>query len=168
MPRRSIPIATERNQESLQLNTILVPYDFSASSEHAFRWAIGLAEDWGAKLVVLHVIPVFSMVDNLQARFLFDFPQVETALLSETKTRLEEYTTQTTRSTVPVDIRVVMGDAWWEICLAAESESADLIVIGSHGDTGVPRIFLGSVAERVVRHAPCPVLVVRLPDQTTH
>lgn len=68
-----------------------------------------LAEDWGAKLVVLHLILVFS---------------------------------------------------------ATERESAYLIVIGPHGDTGVPQIFLGSVAERVVRHVPCPVLVVRLPDQT--
>jgi nucleotide-binding universal stress UspA family protein len=162
----TIPITTERNQEGLRLNTILVPCDFSASSTYAFRWAVGLAEDWGAKLIVLHVIPVFSTLDYLQARFLFDFPQLETALLSETTTRLAECTTRNAKSTVAVDLRVAMGEAWWEICMMAERESADLIVMGSHGDTGVPQIFLGSVAERVVRHAACPVLVVRLPDQT--
>jgi nucleotide-binding universal stress UspA family protein len=165
MPRRTIPITTERNPEGLHLDTILVPCDFSASSEHAFHWAVGLAEDWEAQIVVLHVIPVFFPVDDLQAQFLVDLPQVEIALFSGTKTRLEECTTQKTNSTVPVETRVVMGDAWWEICRTAEREPADLIVIGSHGDTGIARIPLGSVAERVVRHAPCPVLVVRLPGQ---
>jgi nucleotide-binding universal stress UspA family protein len=165
MPRRTIPITTERNQEGLRLNTILIPCDFSASSEHAFRWAVGLAEVWEAKLIMLHVIPVFSLVDDLQARFLFDFPRMETALLSESKIRLAECTTRNAKSTVAVDIRVAMGDAWWEICRAAERESVDLIVMGSHGHTSVADLALGSVAERVVRHASCPVLVVRLPDQ---
>jgi len=168
MSRRTIPIATERNQAGLHLHTILVPCDFSASSEYTLRWAVGLGEDWGAKLVVLHVIPVFSIVDDLQARFLLDLPQMETALLSESKTRLEECTIRNAKSTVAVDIRVVMGDAWWEICRAAERESADLIVMGSHGHTGVAALALGSVAERVVRHAPCSVLVIRVPDQTAH
>jgi universal stress protein A len=57
----------------------------------------------------------------------------------------------------------VMGDAFWEICQAAEREHADLIVMGSHGRTGLAHVLIGSVAERVVRHAPCPVLVARLP-----
>lgn len=164
MPRRTIPIATEQNPAGLHLNTILVPCDFSASSEYAFRWVIELAEVWGAKIVVLHVIPIFSLVGDLQARFLLALPQMETALVSETTIRLAECTTWNAKGAVAVDIRVVMGDAWWEICMAAERESADLIVIGSHGHTGVAAIELGSVAERVVRHAPCPVLVVRVPD----
>jgi nucleotide-binding universal stress UspA family protein len=172
MPPRTIPIATEPKQTDLHLHTILVPCDFSASSEHAFRWAVGLAEEWGTKLVVLHVIPVFFTVDYLQARFLSDLPpvlpQVESALFSETKTRLEECTTRNAQSTVAVDIRVVVGDAWWEICRAAEREAADLIVMGSHGHTDLAAIALGSVAERVVRHAPCPVLVIRVPDQAGH
>jgi nucleotide-binding universal stress UspA family protein len=117
---------------------------------------------------MVHVIPVFSLVDELHTRFLLDLPQMETALVSETKTRLEECTTRNTKSTVTVDIRVVMGDAWWEICRTAERESADLIVMGSHGHTGVAALALGSVAERVVRHAPCSVLVIRVPDQEAH
>lgn len=165
MPRRTIPITTERKQAGLHLDTILASCDFSASSEHAFRWAVGLAEDWGAKLIVLHVIPVFSLVDDLHAQFLLDLPQSETALVSETTTRLAECTTRNAKSTVTIDIRVAMGDAWWEICRAAERESANLIVMGSHGHTSVADLALGSVAERVVRHAPCPVLVVRLPGQ---
>jgi universal stress protein A len=166
MPRRTIPITTERNPEGRHLDTILVPCDFSASSEHAFHWALGLAEDWDAKIIVVHVIPLFFPVDALPAGVVVDLPQVERALFSETKTRLAEWTTHKARSPVAVDPRVVMGDAWWEICRTAEREAADLIVIGSHGDTAITRIPLGSVAERVVRHAPCPVLVVRLPDQT--
>ena len=168
MLRRTIPIATERNPAGLHLHTILVPCDFSASSEYALRWAVGLAEDWGAKLVVVHVLPVFSLVSDLHARFLLQLPQLETTLLTETKTRLEECTARNVKGTGAVDLRVVRGDAWWEICRVAERESADLIVMGSHGDTGVPQIVLGSVAERVVCHAPCSVLVIRVPDQAAH
>jgi universal stress protein A len=168
MTGRTIPIATERAQAGLQLNTLLVPCDFSAASAHALRWAVGLAEDWAAKIVVLHVIPAFFPVDELQARFFVDLPQIESTLVSKTKTRLAEWITQTARSPVAVETRVVMGDAWWEICRAAEREAAELIVMGSRGDSAIPQIPLGSVAERVVRHAPCPVLVIRLPSQVAH
>lgn len=166
MPRRTIPITTARNKENVQLTTILVPCDFSASSEHALRWAVGLAEAWGAKLVVLHVIPVFFTVEDLPAQFLVGLPQLKIALFRKTKTRLEECATRNAKDAVAVDLRVAMGDAWWEICQAAEREAADLIIMGSRGNTGVTDLALGSVAERVVRHAPCSVLVVRLPDQT--
>jgi nucleotide-binding universal stress UspA family protein len=168
MPRRTIPIATESAQEDLQLNTLLVPCDFSAASAHAFRWAVGLAEDWAAKIVVLHVIPVFFPGEELRARIVVDLPRVERALFSETKTRLAEWTAQTATHRVAVETRVVMGDAWWEICKTAEREPAELIVMGAHGDTAITQVPMGSVAERVVRHAPCPVLVVRLPGKTAH
>ncbi len=165
MADRTIPISTARITDQLQLHTILVPCDFAAASAQALRWAVELAAAWEAKLLVLHVLPVFSLPTDLPARLLLAFPQLETALVRETQTRLEAWATQNTRSTVPVDLRVVLGDAWWEICKTAEREAVDLIVMGSRSDTGVPQIFLGSVAERVMRHAPCPVLVVRLPRQ---
>jgi universal stress protein A len=169
MPRRTIPIATAPQQAGLHLHTILVPCDFSASSEHALRWAGGFAEEWDAKLVVLHVISVFFPMDSVPARLLAELPpvlpQLESARFSATTTRLEEYTTRNAKSPVAVDLRVVVGDAWWEICRAAEREAADLIVLGSHGHTDRAAVALGSVAQRVVRHAPCPVLVIRVPDQ---
>jgi universal stress protein A len=65
-----------------------------------------------------------------------------------------------------VETRVVVGDAVWEICQAAEREHADLVIMGSHGRTGLAHVVLGSVAERVVRHAACPVLVARKPSET--
>jgi nucleotide-binding universal stress UspA family protein len=168
MPGRTIPITTERAQDGLKLHTLLVPCDFSAASAHALRWALKLAADWAAKIVVVHVIPAFFPGAELQARLFVDLPQVESTLVSKTRARLAEWAAQTTRSPVTVEPRVVMGDAWWEICRAAEREAAELIVMGSHGDRAIPQIPLGSVAERVVRHAPCPVLVVRFPEQTAH
>ena len=67
------------------------------------------------------------------------------------------------RGTVQVETQVMVGEPFADICQSAAQEQADLIIMGSHGRTGLSHVLLGSVAERVVRHAPCPVLVVRPP-----
>jgi universal stress protein A len=88
---------------------------------------------------------------------------MEREMVAEAEKRVEEFAAKKGASVVPVEPRVTVGEAVWEICRRAEKEQADLIIMGSHGRTGLSHVVLGSVAERVVRHATCPVLVARRP-----
>jgi nucleotide-binding universal stress UspA family protein len=151
----------------MQVKTILVPCDFSPYSEHAYSWALGLAEKWGAKVVLVHAAQLFSHMAYPESVYLLDLKKMEDEIIGDAEKRLQEFVAKKGASPVVVEPRAVTGDPFWEICQTAEQEHADLIVMGSHGRTGLAHVLLGSVAERVVRHAPCPVLVARLPQKTT-
>lgn len=143
-----------------QLQRILAAVDFSEESRGALELAAMLAARFDASLALVHIVePVFGPSD--------------VALISMTGAwspeRLMEQATvelRELRARMPVACRVVettvrSGIAFFEITEAAKALGADLIVIGTHGYTGIKRALLGSTAEKVVRHAPCPVLVVR-------
>lgn len=147
----------------MQVKTILVPSDFSDYAEYAFTWALEIAEKWGAKVVALHAAPMFSHLAYPETVYMVDLAKMEAEILADAEKKLQEFVAKKGTSTVPVETRAVLGDPFWEICKAAEQNRADLLVMGSHGRTGLAHVLLGSVAERVVRHAPCPVLVARLP-----
>jgi universal stress protein A len=124
-----------------------------------------LAVDCKAKVVLFHVAPIFSLLAFPESVYYPDLARMEREILADAEKRAAEFVAKKGTSAVSVETRVVLGDAVWEICQAVRREQADLIVIGSHGRTGLSHVFLGSVAERVVRHAPCPVLVARIPQQ---
>jgi nucleotide-binding universal stress UspA family protein len=139
------------------LKTILVPIDFSDASLKAFRYAVPFAEQFGATLCLVHVIEEGSFVNDLDNVVLTrpDGEQVREArkqLVAVAQREIEEL--------VPIDPQVRVGKPFHEIIEAAEQMKADLIIIATHGHTGLKHALLGSTAERVVRHAPCPVLVV--------
>ena len=152
----------------MQLNKILVPYDFSEHAEHAFTWALGLAKDWQARITLLHIVPPFPPMATADAMSLgalsqLDIPKLEAEMVEDARQRIRQVVAKHDGSTGQVDIKAMVGEPVWDICRTAEQEHTDLIVMGSHGRTGLAHVFLGSVAERVIRHAPCPVLVIRLP-----
>ncbi|MBI3303230.1 MAG: universal stress protein [Deltaproteobacteria bacterium] len=143
----------------MDIRTILVPFDFSEYSEKAFTWALALAEKWRFRLLLLHVVPAPSYPPMLMGTY-FNPVDFEASLQADAEARAKEFAVNRGNKTVPIDTQVVIGEPFNDICRVAEQAKADLIVMGSHGRTGLSHVLLGSVAERVVRHAPCPVLVV--------
>ena len=142
---------------------MLVPVDFSPQSEAAWTLARQLARAVGAEIVLLHVFveaPLYSesafAVERVREAYAAGRQWVEQQLARWSGTAQQEG--------LAVKTLVQTGVPHEEIVTTARAESADLIVIGTHGYGGVDRLLLGSVADRVLRRAPCPVLAVRQPD----
>ena len=148
----------------MEIKTVLVPTDFSDFAEYAYNWALGLAADCKAKIVLFHAAPTMSHLAFPESVYYPDLARMERELIADAEKRVGEFAAKKGTRLVPVETRVAVGEAVWEICRMAEKEHADLIIMGSHGRTGLSHIVLGNVAERVVRHASCPVLVARLPQ----
>lgn len=143
----------------LGIERILVPIDFSASAEKALRYAVSFARQFAAKITLLHVRPVPYYGGELGG-YPTVFPVSEPPA-EKVQARLDA----DLKRLVPPEMRartlLRIGAAYDEICRAAQDAKTDLIIIATHGHTGLKHVLLGSTAERVVRHAPCPVLVVR-------
>jgi nucleotide-binding universal stress UspA family protein len=146
----------KREGAVLPIHTVLHPTDFSERSEYAFRLACSLARDYSARLVVLHVVtpPVVIYGEGVVP------PEPETFRL-EAEEKLNQL--EAPAAGVGLERRLTEGEPVAEILRQAREIGADLIVLGTHGRTGLGRLLMGSVAEQVVRQAPCPVLTVRLP-----
>ena len=139
----------------LPIRTILHPTDFSPEADRAFPFACSLARDYAATLVVLHVFPLPISHGEVVARRQPD--GIEEALWH----RLHAMKPPDPK--VTLDYRLAEGIAATEILRVAGDCDCDLIVMGTHGRTGLSRLLFGSVAEQVMREAPCAVLTVRPP-----
>jgi nucleotide-binding universal stress UspA family protein len=139
------------------IRTILHPTDFSAHSEAAFRLACALAREHGGRLVVLYVnVPDVVIGEG------WPLPPQPPEFRDSLKERLARI--QPPDPSLRVERLVSDGDAVTEILRVAGEARADLIVMGTHGRGGLGRLLLGSIAEEVLRRAPCPVLTVKLPS----
>jgi universal stress protein A len=156
------PVADKPSVHPPQILNILVAVDFSDYSKAALDYATFLAEGFGATLTLIHAVEPYIYPEDLSAGFTID--QIDAHWIQKQKKHLEELR-RTIKEGIPSNVVVTMGTAWNQIVTAAKSRKADMIVIGTHGRTGLKHVLLGSTAERVVRHAACPVLVVHLPDK---
>jgi nucleotide-binding universal stress UspA family protein len=145
----------------MQIRTILVPTDFSEYADYALTWALQMAADSHAKLILFHAAVPISPLAFPDSVYLPELRRLEADLLADAEKRMAEFAGKKGSSAVVVETRVVVGEPVSEICQAVGREQADLIIMGSHGRTGLAHVLLGSVAERVIRHASCPVLVAR-------
>ncbi len=140
---------------------IFCPIDFSAGSQHAARVAIRIAKESGAELVLAHAWYIPATAYSLEAPLPGDFIQ---GIVDDSQHRLDAAVKEAidagARHTTGV---LLTGLPWTQLVAQLEKHAYDLCVIGTHGRTGLARVLLGSVAEKVVRHAPCPVLAIR-PD----
>lgn len=143
----------------MNIQKILIPFDFSEYSEKACNWALGMAEKWQARVLLLHIVQRPTYPPVLMGSH-FNATEFESGLRAEAEARVQEFVTKVGQNRVPLEVKVIIGEPSWDICKVAEEEGCDLVVMGSHGRTGLGHVLLGSVAERVVRLSPCPVLVV--------
>ena len=144
----------------MQFRHILAPTDFSEYSKQAVASALEWAQKFGAKLTILHVIelppyPVEGYVPpSLSATFMDDLERQATTDLAQLVPEAES-------AGVEVARLVAVGSSYRTIIDMAEAEQVDLIVMATAGRTGFSRLVMGSIAERVVRTASCPVLTIR-------
>jgi len=145
----------------MNIGTILVPIDFSPSADQAMAWAMDLARRYGASLIVAHVLQPVAWPASPDGLML-----TPTDLLATTRRELDASLERTRASIEAAGIgakaALLDGTPAAEIAALARRAGADLIVMGTHGRTGLQHALLGSVAEKVVRTAPCPVLTVRM------
>jgi len=136
--------------------TLVVTTDFSANSTVAIQPAVAIAEKFGARIVLIHVIEAPSTDPTHPVK------EALNGLIEMAREQLEEYGAREIGERVAWAPEVATGPAYLAITDAARRHEADLVVVSTHGRTGVLHLLLGSVAERVVRTAPCPVLTVRV------
>ena len=150
LAQKAIPLVT--------LKEILVPIDFSDCSKQALQAAVPFARQFGAELELVHVVSPYYAFDP---NGLSDYPEFEPRLVESAKNCLDELARSVATPEVAVKTHVRCGRPATEIVEAAREAGADLIIISTHGYSGLKHVLLGSTAENVVRHASCPVLTVR-------
>ena len=143
-----------------KLKNILVPIDFSACSKKALQYAIAFAGQFNATLNLVHVVQS-NYFPGGEFSGGYDFARAEKELRESAGQQLAKLVLEEVDEFVPVKTAVRAGSPVQEIVTAARQLESDLIILSTHGRTGLKHVFLGSVAENVVRLAPCPVLVVR-------
>jgi nucleotide-binding universal stress UspA family protein len=148
----------------MRIKTILFPTDFSNGARAAMDHAISLAKDYSAKLILIYVaqnVPVTEW-DNLS-------PHYETEMMNDLEKsagiEMGKWVSEVSAKAGDVEQVIARGVPFVEIIKTAREKNADLIVIGTHGRTGIDHMLFGSTAEKVVRKSSCPVLTVRIPGK---
>ena len=143
----------------ITLKKILCPIDHSDGSKEALKYAVSFAMKNEAKLYLLHVIDIRSFDESIDTMAV-QIPDDEETI-KKLKTKLLECVPEEIRSDMQIEALVVRGIPFAEIISIAKGNKVDMIVMGTHGRTGLAHIMIGSVSEKVVRKAHCPVLTVR-------
>lgn len=156
--------AVEAASAPFEIKRILVPIDFSGCSKQALQYAIPLARQFGARLLLVYVMPANYFIGSEFGPV--DFPVPEGEWRAQSQQELEALARREIGEEVAFDALVLQGQPAHEIAAAAAEHQASLIVLSTHGRTGLRHVLVGSVAENVVRYAPCPVLVVRDQEAT--
>lgn len=145
----------------INIKRILMPTDFSDSGKTALMYAVAFADQFGAAVDLLHVVEPVPSGALLSYRPLEELKQ---SMRSDAEKHMEDLHGEWGDYAFPVNKIVVEGYPFVEIIKHARESNADMIVMGTHGRGAIAHMLLGSVAEKVVRKAPCPVLTVRHPE----
>lgn len=146
--------AVQQARARIAINNILFATDFSPAADAAAPFAMQIARNYGAKLFGVHINPFEN--------YAVAAPEAWAAMADTAEQREEEDRARLHQQLAAVehDVVIAQGNIWKEISILLKEKNIDLIVLGTHGRTGLGRVLLGSVAEEILRQAPCPVLTV--------
>lgn len=146
----------------IKLKRILWPTDFSALSLQAARYARGFRAAFGAELHIIHVVPP-PLTPDVSVILPTEVPVAysDRELVEACQRTLAKVVEEQFKDVPEVTHEVCFGNPWSTICTYAGDHDIDLIIVATHGRTGLQHVLIGSTAERIVQHAPCPVLVVK-------
>lgn len=145
----------------MQIKSILYPTDFSQGARAAMDYAVSLAMDYRARLILLYVIQDISIAEWYVPSTIAADNLVEDMEKGARK-EMETWAFEARQQVEDIETLVIRGIPFVEIVKTAKEKDVDMIVIGTHGRTGIDHMLFGSTAEKVLRKAPCPVLTVRI------
>lgn len=155
----------DKKKEIFPVGNILVPTDFSLTSERAMSMAVEIAKKYSSKILLIHVFNDFKIEDALQWTSYVSTTKTEIEIREDISNRaydeLDDFIKKFPVGDLKIEPRVIEDHPHRGVIATAEDENIDLIVMGTHGRTGVAHLLMGSTAEKVVRAAPCPVLTVK-------
>ena len=152
----------EGDPNVLSFNLILIPTDFSEQSLTALDYAIGLAERFSSDLWLVHVHEPLPRISDMAWEGV-DVTERDRDALDRVKKSLQKIARERVPKGVRIDTEAINGQTVREIIKCAQREGADLIVMATHGRTGLKHVLMGSTTEAVIRRAPCPVLALKQP-----
>jgi nucleotide-binding universal stress UspA family protein len=150
------------NKMETTINKVLVPIDFSDYSKSALKYAVNFAKSFSAEVILVYVVePIIYPPDFSMGQIAM--PSINTEWDERAKDELAKLAKNEITGVNSVKTIIKTGKPFVEIIETAKEENVDLIIIATHGHSGVEHILFGSTAEKVVRKAPCPVLTLREP-----
>jgi nucleotide-binding universal stress UspA family protein len=147
------------NASRFRIKTILVPVDFSNCSREGLRYAIAFANEFGAKIILLHAT-YSGYIYSCEGTAIYDIHALQDAARKTAERKMRELIRTVNFGAVKFETIFTEGSPVLDICAVAKDHDVDLIITSTHGLTGFTHVLIGSIAEQVVRHAPCSVLVV--------
>lgn len=147
----------------INLKKILCPVDFSDCSKIALDYSVSLAKKYEAQILILHVVET-TFPDPEYIAICEDMEKIHTQLAKQAETKISKLKETLTDENIKTTSIISTGKPFVEIIKCAKKNNVDLIVIGSHGQSGLSHILFGSTADKVIRKSPCGVLTVKHPD----
>ena len=146
------------------IRKILVPLDFSENSRFALDWAMSVADKLGTKVVLFHACEIPARFKEATEKDWALYNDILMGFKKKAAQHLQTFADKYDNDQITIALEIAEGKPFIEIIKAAKNYDVDLIVMGTHGCTGLQHMLIGSVAEKVVRKASCPVLTVKHPD----
>lgn len=145
---------------AVKIERILFPTDFSECAQHALMYALSIATEYRAQLIALHVVPQLNLPPEMESSAGALYDEMERIA----RAKIAKLVPKRFLEKIKVQNIIVRGVPFLEIIKEAKKRNADLIIIATHGRTGLQHAVFGSTTEKVARKAPCPILIVRHPE----